>query len=735
MRGARILAAPGMIVLGWPRIAALAAAILTIMAFWSLSNLRFDNNVIRSIISDSEISRQFRVFAGQVEGTSSDIVLLAESDGGFDTGSLVALRDFALDIELMDGVAAVVSPFSARFPQGGEVYAGETVIPFDPEAGELGVRLGAYRDMPATTPLLLSEDLRTALIVVVADWDRRSPFETLAEIRDYAAGAEISESRLTTTGEVAISAEIVNRMTRDLLVLNSAGGLVGLIICGLVFRRIPAMITATTPALLGAAAGLSMFVATGYPVTVLSNVVGILVYVLALADCTHLTAYLTSLERGRPLRDRLRETVLAVGPACGLTAVTTSIAFAAIAISDNDPVREFAVVGALATLVSWVVAVVWFVLLALLLDPSIPGRKQGLPIPALPGKLKAMALDRSGLTVAVGIGIMVIAGFGFTQTKPWFSIYENLPETSDVRSAAETADDAFGGFFRVWAEYEIEAPGGWPSQAGWQELADKTDALVAALPDSPVVTPRAIAAYLGDPDAPPDPVEFEEQGGTLAATLLPPGGDTARAFVNTGDPMRDSDSLSQFDIVEAAVRSSGASVVTGLPVLIRHEPLHLVRQLSIGLVVACAICVALIAAAFGDLRLVPALLVPNLLPLAVTAASLHIFQSGQMSPSAMLALTVSFGIAVDDSIHFVNRYVHELRRGRDRRQALAVSMDETGKVLIATTLLICGGLLVTFFSAFSTVRLFGTMLILTFMTALAADLLLLPAFLRLRWFK
>ncbi|MEM9105742.1 MAG: MMPL family transporter, partial [Pseudomonadota bacterium] len=137
-----------------------------------------------------------------------------------------------------------------------------------------------------------------------------------------------------------------------------------------------------------------------------------------------------------------------------------------------------------------------------------------------------------------------------------------------------------------------------------------------------------------------------------------------------------------------------------------------------------------IAIAFRWPSLLILLLAPNIIPLAVAAAALHIIDGSHLTPTAVLALTIAFGIAVNDSIHFASRYRLELNHGLDQRTALLTSVSQTGRVMVLTTVLLCVGMLVTQFSVFAPVRLFGQMMMLSFILALVADLVLLPALLK-----
>jgi predicted RND superfamily exporter protein len=189
-------------------------------------------------------------------------------------------------------------------------------------------------------------------------------------------------------------------------------------------------------------------------------------------------------------------------------------------------------------------------------------------------------------------------------------------------------------------------------------------------------------------------------------------------------------SLATQDRLEQAALSAGADRVVGLPVIMRHESIAIIMQLGRGLLAACILATLVIAIAFRWPSLLAVLLAPNIIPLAVTAAALHVLDGGHLTPTAVLALTIAFGIAVNDSIHFASRYRLELNNGLDQRSALMTSLTRTGRVMVLTTVLLCVGMLVTQFSVFAPVRLFGQMMIMSFFLALAADLVLLPALLK-----
>jgi len=97
--------------------------------------------------------------------------------------------------------------------------------------------------------------------------------------------------------------------------------------------------------------------------------------------------------------------------------------------------------------------------------------------------------------------------------------------------------------------------------------------------------------------------------------------------------------------------------------------------------------------------------------------------------SLATTLTIAFGIAIDDSVHFLSRFSAAKARGEPSKTAVVSATNAAGQVIVLTTLLLTIGMSVTMISGFTPIRLFGGMMIVTLWAALLIDLLLLPALL------
>ena len=122
-------------------------------------------------------------------------------------------------------------------------------------------------------------------------------------------------------------------------------------------------------------------------------------------------------------------------------------------------------------------------------------------------------------------------------------------------------------------------------------------------------------------------------------------------------------------------------------------------------------------------------MVTNVVPLGVTAGLIGLL-GFEFDPKVAIVFTVAFGIAVDDSIHFLARFKLERSKGKKVEDAIHATFMETGKAIVITTLILFFGFSILLFSAFPPTYTIGLLLSVTLLVALIADFLLLPVLLR-----
>lgn len=695
----------GLLALKFPRVALVCLVLLALVFGVSLTRLSFDDDMYRVFLSDSPLSQAQRAYdAGQPP--LSTALIHVTSQEAFDAQDMTLLRNLSLDLEFVAGVSAVASPFILRWPPVAEVPSGTPL--FAPEiAPTFAEDLVAFDALGTGLPTFINQTRTAMLLSVSLDTDTTTVAAAMHALQAEVDRALPPEITAHITGEDVIGAEIVAALQDDLIALNLWGALIIALAAIAFLRDLRMAFIAVVPALFGAAGVLALSVWIGYPITVLSNVIPILLLVLGVANGVHLTGHLKA--HGTALG-----AVIAIGPACALTAITTAIAFAAITLTGNAQLFEFGVLGALGTLLSFAVVLVSFALLARVIPLSAK------PIPPFTAHVAqwfaAAAVVRPRVTVAVCAAILALSTAGFSQLTAWFPLYQNLPDNSATLPTNDAIARDFGGVFQMVVE----------TDGDWAQTRDLTRALEAVSPPNTVLSQLNFARWLGHPDVAPMAEELD----MLPAALVDRLG--SGVFVALPEPMRSDATLAQFEAVYGAAIDAGATSVIGLPVVMRQEAVSLIQQLSLGLIVAALGATFIVALAFRSARLVPVLLIPNVLPLMITGASLHLWAQGLLTPTAVLALTIAFGIAIDDTVHFLSRFSSARGAGQPAAKAVSSAAASAGQVMVLTTLLLSVGLSVTLFSDFTPIRLFGGMMIVTLWAALLVDLALLPALLTWR---
>ncbi len=169
--------------------------------------------------------------------------------------------------------------------------------------------------------------------------------------------------------------------------------------------------------------------------------------------------------------------------------------------------------------------------------------------------------------------------------------------------------------------------------------------------------------------------------------------------------------------------------VTGTTLIFLKGNDYLIKNLRGSLLLACILVAIIIGALFQNIRVMLIAIIPNLIPLLVTAGIMGFFDIA-LKPSTALVFSIAFGIAVDDSLHFLARFRQELIAfDFDRHKAIDVALRETGKSMIYTSIILFAGFIIFAFSSFGGTVALGILTSITLLVAMFTNLILLPSLL------
>ncbi len=724
---------------------ALAFIVLSLIAAVGFARVKVDDLLSQLFRSDTEEFRTYEEVTHRFPSNEFDVLIVIEGDRLLERDSLQKLRDLAIDVQLLDGTRGLISIFSAREPpENGQIPPPLFPDPL-PQGAEYQTLVKRVMSNEIIRDKMLSPDGKLTLMVLALEpeltrADKLAPI--IGGVRD-ALKTDLADTglRAELSGVPVMQLEIRNAIERDRLIYNALGFAVGCLIAILFFRRISFMIIAAGPPLIAILLALGSLGWLGFSLNIFLNVMTPLIMVISFSDSMQITfAARDRLLAGDDKVTAFRNALLIVGPACVLTHATAGVSFIALQFSPSDLIRTFGEAGLIATAVALVAVLMGVPLLGVLLIrneaefvAAVRNMDNALDVlRRFCGWIAIRMVTRPGLYSL--ISLLVVAGFslGYTQLQARYRLADQVPDREQAVKASQRLDIKLTGAnpFDVY----IQFPKG-SSLYSPETLAVISD-VHSLLEHQPGIgnvwsldtLRRWLAEKLNKTD-----VETLKQ----YVDMLPPY--LTRRFVSAEQDavivsgrVPDLDASQLLPIVDRidqqlnGVRAKypGYKIgVTGLSVISARNSALMIDKLSRGLTIEIVFVAAFIGIAFWSPIVMLISILPGLFPI-VFAGSLLLLLGQGLQFASVIALTVSFGLGLSATIHFLNRLQIE-----DIDPDPAVGVERAtilvGPPLILTSAVLACGLAMTVLSSLPSLRLFGWLSAVAMIAALFADLFML----------
>ncbi|MGD8354888.1 MAG: efflux RND transporter permease subunit [Methyloceanibacter sp.] len=734
----------GLVALRFPRATLLLIAAVTLPLAFFATKVGFSSDIREIFRSGTVDYARFQEVEKQYPDSGMDVLLLIRSDNLFTVDNLERLRDLHLELTFANGVQDVVSMFSARHPPD-DAGGAEPVFPPKLTQNDLEAVNEAILSHPLVAGKLLSDDGKTTLFVIAME-----PYPDIDDLRVVAGELrDVTESMLQETdmtvqysGLSFLRLEIVSSLMSDQLTFISVGFLIVLLISWLFFHSITYVCISATPAVIAVIWIAGITGLRGVEVDVMSGVVPGLVIVLVVASSLHLLFKVRrELNQGAEVHEAVSRAVLEIGPACVLASLTTAIALFSLTLVPLKIVAGFGFTAAIGTAIAYIVTITVVPSLAYLLlsrakPKKSPSQKIDFAVSAASHfcqKVAHFTMERPRLVLACGLALLLVAGVFYAQISPRYQYREYLPERSPAHLAMNAIDDRLAGSEDIFVHIQMP-PGMQIDTPESAELVKKVDAIVADLPLVRSVTSLysiqswAVAGemtddeffdLLRDADAPLIERVLSIDNNSTLVTGYFPGTDAADLLPVVNQLDRELEQLKR-------AYPEVTFIATSLSVLSAKASYEMIAQLNKSLLLAIALNIMLVGLVFRSLRAGLYCILPNLLPIVVVGGFLYLSGLG-LQFTSVVAFTIGFGIAVDNSIHILNYYGLMRSQGREVIPALEETITTIGPVLAVGTVVLISGFAATLFSQLPNLRLFGEVAMILLATALLANLVILPA--------
>ncbi len=556
-------------------------------------------------------------------------------------------------------------------------------------------------------------------------------------------------------GRANFQKELIAMEKREVAVSTGAAAILVALIIWLIFRRFWSVFIALTSIGISMLFFFGLLGAVGRELSAMAALYPVLIVIIGTSDVIHmLSKYIDELKHVGDRRKAMILTVKEIGLATFMTAITTAIGFATMT-SRIAPITDFGLNAAVGVMVAYVsvLALTAALLPFFEVDQLIRLRKGTTVFDRFMEWIYSVTKRRARLIGAVACVILLISAVGIRRIGTNYNIANNMPDGVKVSEDFKFFEKVFSGFRPL--DFAVFAKGG--RKANDYDVLkqiDKVETHLHSLPSIRSVNSITLLyksahqlnngngseAYkmAGDREsfeadsllmrkAPKQSLQVllskDKEKARIATRILDLGADSVRA---AGDRI-DQWILGNTDTTVATFRRTGTGFI------IDKNVVYLRGDLLQGLFWEVGIIALLMGVMLQNFRMVIIFLIPNLFPLAFAGALIG-FMGVQLDAGIALIFTVVFGIAIDDTIHFLSSFKLHQRKGEHVDKALHSTLIETGKPVVISTIILFFGFLVMIFSIHPPSRTVGKLIAVTLVTALMSDLFINPILLRL-WIK
>lgn len=728
-------------------------AIASSISAYYVTQLKFSFNFSQFFPEGDEDLEYFKNFRAEFESDDNFLLIAIENDKTvFRKEFLKKFHEFTLQARGLPHVISSQSLTTISYPV--KTPFGITAIPVihieNPELYKSdSIRL--MEDTRFTNNLINSS--ATAMVVNLKTKDEISITEAeelIDDLRELLRNSEFKDFHIL--GRAYFQCELVRNQKKEILI----SGIVSVLLVSFIMMLLYRKWIGVAIALFSIGIALLIFMGIlgllGRELSVMSALYPVLMLIVGTSDVIHImTRYLDELYHGVDKRIAMRKTIKEIGLATLMTSLTTAVGFASLLSSRLAPVRDFGINAALGVIIAFITVIfLTTTLLSYFEKEQISRPFTGESMwDTLIEKVYRLTLTKPKWIIWGSIFSLAVCMYGLSKVTTNYRLEDNLPRKQKVTEDFKYFEQQFAGFRPL--EFAISSKNGgaintFKSMSEVNKLEEyliNSGNINSSISMATVYkslermskgnTLKAYKFPETEQDFNRHKTLLERVGNGETTVLLNKSGDKTRVSTRIADIGADNIKTFGLQIEEWIKNNIDTNLIsvrqTGTGLIVDKNAIYVTESLLYGLGIAIIIISLLLALILKDIRMLFIALIPNLIPLIFAGALLG-YLGIELEAGISIVFAVVFGIAVDDTIHFLSRYKISRNEGRSVEKSLEITFNETGKAIVFTTIILFFGFLIMLFSDSPATNTVGLLISITLASALVCDLVLLPVVMR-----
>lgn len=497
----------------------------------------------------------------------------------------------------------------------------------------------------------------------------------------------------------------------------------------------------------------------GYKITILTGVIPSLIVIIVIENCIYILNkyHWEYRSHGNKMR-ALSQVIHRIGFASLMTNAATALGFAAFILVPNQMLREFGVITSINIMVLYVLTITLLPIIFSWFAAPTPKHLKHLDsnfFGAVLDKVIYLISNRRPLIYGIAGGLVVVGFIGLSMMKTSGKVVDDFRSDDPTLVDLKFFEHNFGGVMPFEISVDTKKRNGIMSYSTIQKM-DRLQKVIGEHPEfsKPLslieVLKFARQAYFnGDSSKYSLPSSMEKNfifgyipqnvsgkentGNSLLKSFI----DSTKQITRISFQMRDV-STNHMDSLMSSILPKVDSIfdkakfnvkVTGNSVVYAKGTNFLIRNLLESVVIAIILISILMAFLFVSFRMILVSMVPNIIPLIITAAIMG-FSGIPIKPSTIIVFSIALGISVDNAIQYLSRYRHEFKAtGGAIKQSALNALQEAGFSMIYTSIVLVLGFSVFIVSEFGGTQALGILISTTLLIAMFFNVMVLPSLL------
>jgi predicted RND superfamily exporter protein len=589
--------------------------------------------------------------------------------------------------------------------------------------------------------------------------------KTIGEIEAITAGyAAKTGFDIHLSGLPLIRTNVAMRIANELNWFLLGSIVLSAIILFVFFRSFATTLLSLSVVLIGVIYSLATIHSFGFKITLLTALIPPLIVVIGIPNCIYfLNKYHTSYIKYGNKEKAIVEMISKMGVVTLFCNISAALGFAVFALTKSLILKEFGIVAGINIMALFFISLI-IIPIALYYMP-VPKAKhmnylENKWLLRLLTKIEQWVFSHKKTIYITTAVALVISIAGITKLKTQAFIVDDLPQKDKIYTDLKFFESNFGGIMPLEILIDTKKKNG---IAGSRALSvyDKVAAYSEHLTTYPeLAKPLSLAEglkfakqgfYDGDSNNYAMPNAFD--GAFLADYLKPSKSaskdqsslqklmssfiDSNRQVTRISVNMADIGSLRMPELIDTLERRAGdyfdtsktSITLTGTSITFLEGSRFIIQGLQESVLWAFLFIALCMLYLFKSVRILIASLIPNLIPLIMTAGLMG-WMGIAIKPSTVLVFSVALGIAIDITIRFLVNYKQELPHSNGEiQQTVVQTIRETGISIVYTSLVLIAGFIIFVFSGFGSTQALGWLTSFTLLTATLTNLIFLPVLL------